>query len=432
MDCTICCETTPKFVQCIFCEFSACTSCTRRYLTDTESDPHCMNCKKQWSRDIIDSSFPKSFVNNELKKHRENVLLDREKSLLPSTQPEVERELHKRKYHTIIENLYECRRKLTNELAMITDQIRDAHHQLYFFGQDERSGDKSHFIRKCPSEGCMGYLSTQWKCGICNLWTCPECHEIKGDQKNSEHTCIESNVETAKLINKETRPCPNCATHIYKIDGCDQMFCTNCQTPFSWRTGQKVISGIIHNPHYYQWIRENNNGQVPRQFGDVQCGGLPSIYKLNDLIRRFTNLNRNHNIMEQFFSIHRTTTHIQHAEIPHYEYNEINNNTNIDLRVKYMLKEIDQNTWKNTLQKREKKNNKNLEISQILQMFLDTSIDIFRIVIDEKEYNNLETHLSTFESLRVYSNSSLDKISKRYSCVVPHIFKEWIVNHIKK
>lgn len=50
-----------------------------------------------------------------------------------------------------------------------------------------------------------------------------------------------------------TRPCPTCFVPIYKISGCDQMFCTECHAKFSWRTG-KVVKGLFHNPHFFEWI----------------------------------------------------------------------------------------------------------------------------------------------------------------------------------
>ena len=39
------------------------------------------------------------------------------------------------------------------------------------------------FIKKCPVGDCEGYLSTSWKCGVCNTKVCPECFVIK----NKEH-----------------------------------------------------------------------------------------------------------------------------------------------------------------------------------------------------------------------------------------------------
>lgn len=55
------------------------------------------------------------------------------------------------------------------------------------------------------------------------------------------------------------------------VRNCDQMFCTSCHTPFSWKTGE-VVKGVIHNPHYYELMQ--NLGRSRRNAGDHPCGGL--------------------------------------------------------------------------------------------------------------------------------------------------------------
>lgn len=219
-DCNICCEKLKKPITCNFCDFVSCTSCVRHYLLDTQSDPHCMSCNKKWTRNFIDENFPKTFINKELKKHREEVLVEREKALLPSTQVLVEQELYKRKQRIEIDNLNKRKRELNDELMRVNRDLRIAYDRLYYGEEESIKKEKAQFIKKCPADGCMGYLSTQYKCGICNIWVCPDCHEIKGDTKDAEHTCDPNSVETAKMIAKDTKPCPNCSTRIYKIDGC--------------------------------------------------------------------------------------------------------------------------------------------------------------------------------------------------------------------
>jgi len=49
-----------------------------------------MQCKKELNRGMMIDKFGKVFINKEYRKHRENVLLDRERGLLPETQPFVE------------------------------------------------------------------------------------------------------------------------------------------------------------------------------------------------------------------------------------------------------------------------------------------------------------------------------------------------------
>ena len=75
-----------------------------------------------------------------------------------------------------------------------------------------------------------------------------------------------------------------CTAAIFKISGCDQMWCTQCHIAFSWKTGQKV-TGVIHNPHFYQWQR--NNGGATQNPNAVHCGGIPGYYIFRNRVRTF-------------------------------------------------------------------------------------------------------------------------------------------------
>ena len=35
--------------------------------------------------------------------------------------------------------------------------------------------ERKKFIMPCPGDNCKGYLSTQYKCEVCKLYTCPDC-----------------------------------------------------------------------------------------------------------------------------------------------------------------------------------------------------------------------------------------------------------------
>ena len=97
-----------KPVECQYCKYSSCLECAKKYILSIVTDPKCMKCNVAWNREFIDSHFTTTFRNNELKKHRENVLLDREKSLLPATveQAQVAKQLKANKQNNIDTNTF--------------------------------------------------------------------------------------------------------------------------------------------------------------------------------------------------------------------------------------------------------------------------------------------------------------------------------------
>jgi hypothetical protein len=278
-ECDICCHTFNKSsrqkVQCGKCQMNFCKKCVRKYLTENTNDAHCMNCNVAWDRKFLQESLNKSYYNKEYKEHRKNLLFDGEKARFIETMPHVEDYKNLNKYKKDLdEKMFEiCKleytlRLLKNEKDKINNEIRRINLGQY----TNEAEEKRKFVKKCPADGCEGFLSTQWKCGVCGVWVCPDCFEIKGYQKDVEHTCDEAAKATAQLIKDETKPCPDCGIRIYKISGCDQMWCTSCHVAFSWNTGRKV-HGVIHNPHFYQYQRDNNmNIANP---GAIACGGVP-------------------------------------------------------------------------------------------------------------------------------------------------------------
>lgn len=76
------------------------------------------------------------------------------------------------------------------------------------------------FVRACPAPGCRGFLSTSWECGICDVSVCSQCYEIKAE--DTIHICNPDILATARLLAKDTKPCPKCGVLIHKLEGCDQ------------------------------------------------------------------------------------------------------------------------------------------------------------------------------------------------------------------
>lgn len=67
---------------------------------------------------------------------------------------------------------------------------------------------------------CNGFLSTAWKCGLCDWYSCSKCFTVKGAEHDTPHECKEDDLKTAELIRSDSKPCPNCGEFINKSSGC--------------------------------------------------------------------------------------------------------------------------------------------------------------------------------------------------------------------
>ncbi len=427
MDCSVCCETinktTRKVITCPYCAYTCCYTCFKTYLLDpSKNGADCMSCHKELSLDFIAELTPTSFHNGIYRVKRATDLLSQERSLLPDTQGLVEdRKLqlfHDKKIGELREEEVYIRQRLRDIAREVNFHRYGWRHAAEFDEnyQAPLQEQRKKFIMACPAENCRGFLSSAWKCGTCDVYVCPECRVVKGARNDEEHKCDEDAVATARLIAAETKNCPQCAIPIYKIDGCDQMWCVECHTPFSWRTGEKV-AGTIHNPHYYQWQRNRNNGEAPRVPGDVPynpCGGMPDVNRVVGI------MGRRKTVFESVYDCHRLVGHIRFTLLPRYPA-EVGVRDNSDLRVQYLLKEISEDKWSKVLKERQKKAEKNRAIHQILDMFMNTMTDLFNNYVAIKDVQIADEA----EALRNYVNRELQKVKRRYANTVPHITPQW-------
>jgi hypothetical protein len=535
-----------------------------------------MGCRKGWSREVIDSILLTTWINSDYKKHRENVLFDRERSRLPAAQIVVERRKKANEREPI-------RLEIMNKIRAMESQINTLRIEYYTecrriemlqrgedpFAETGASSAKEErrvFVMPCPSGGCRGFLSQAYKCGVCDIYACPECREIKGVTREAEHTCNPDTVATVQRLKKECRGCPECGTNIFKIEGCfekdtpillwngetklsqdicvgdilvgddgkqrivenlvsgydnmytvkqnkgesytvnskhtlvlkygyhtiemlvdkymaldysskqlykgykvypdgyivtsdievipkgqgkyygwsvngnkrflhqdftvlrncDQMFCTNCNTPFSWLTGKKITNGAIHNPHYFEYLRAANGGVMPRNPGDIPCiANLPNAWTFErDLRRKFPGIPKD--LYDFLYYALNTITHIQHVEIPHAT-NRAEDSDNTEVNVRYLMNEIDQKTWKQALQQKEKKRIKKDELRMRYEAFVGACVDIYGRVISHTNTINADLQKVTaacldgsiqLQGLRKIFNDGMMQLSKRYKCQV--------------
>jgi len=358
-----------------------------------------MNCRVPWNREFLDLHLSKSWREGPLKEHRAAFLFDRERSMMPATQPAVEIELQKRTYAAEIPEMTAKWMAMKHELDSLELEmkgrqffIRNGHH-LGSGPTPEK--EKRKFVAACPSEACRGFLSTAYKCGTCQKQYCADCREPSAEA----HFCDPALVATIAAIVKDSKPCPNCGTAISKVSGCDQMYCTSCDTAYSYETG-KVATGVIHNPHYFERMKALH-GQIPRQPGDQMCGGWPNFHHLPVAIRS-NDTSRN---------LFRLARHVEAVTLPSYAPPV----DNTDIRVRYLLNELDEEGLKRVLQQRDRRRQKELEIRAPLELFVVTAMEFF---LDAPTLSKLPTFISQIDE---HVNAPLRAIGNRYANTVPQI-----------
>lgn len=414
--CVICADTTlttSRECICPFCDFKCCIGCTKQYILSVPSDPSCMNCHQAWPFNILTSLVPMTWLRNEYKRHRESVLFDRELSMMPSTQPYVLQELQRRDNAKLLAQITQQRNELRAQLRRLDLTYLEIQRQ----GLREIPVERRQFNHKCSRPECRGFLSTSWRCSVCDTTTCSDCGALKEDEN---HECVQSDIQSFTMIKKECRRCPSCAEYIYKIDGCDQMWCTSCKTGFSWRTGR--IERASHNPHYVQYLQQQRGGTQARDPADIPCGGRPTYQEILQGFGQFRGRDSRPASPEltELTQFQRIVHHIDGVTRPTYPV-QIGDDRNRHLRVAYSLNEISRDEFMRQLQVNERNDTKRRDIGLVLTMVVNVIDDLLRQALISKD---LIGTLEQLHSISGYMNSEMEKISKTFSnCVVPVILR---------
>ena len=406
-----CNKSNRKPVECPYCDLKACRECVKYYITSKTDLAHCMGCNKPWDRKFLQNALTKSYFGGTWKNHRKSMLFETEKARFPDTMPKVEKTIKIRKNEEILKQQLILEEEAYRKYIEAKNKCYRTRSKIQSIKNDngESKTEKRQFIKKCPQNDCTGFLSTGWKCAVCDARVCSKCHEFMGyeaDSKNS-HECNPDTVAAIELIKQETKPCPQCSAPIYKISGCDQMWCTSCNIAFSWRTGLKV-NGVIHNPHYYEFMRQNGGNAVQNP-GAVNCGGLPYHNQIRDITRNLdyyysrviknklpvNTANQLPRSCKKYTMVlghfHRCASHFQHVILDPIRRAIQQNRDNEDLRIKFIMKEITEESFKTTLIKRDnvfEKKQAMLHIYELMgNVYTETVISIYNLMIEHLNNN---------------------------------------------
>ena len=501
--CSICADTYTavlrRKITCTFCNKDACTKCIEYYLLSRPEDAHCIHCRVNYSDTILKSICTRTYLQKTYYRHRQEVLIRRERVSLPGLQEDAQRAKRQREYmahqrtlqaelttiksrrtdliiqHTRlysasvqraakgedtkqdkarIEEIYDEIQGLNREIKTKKQEIRQASRLRRWGDRDEdedgdgnedgngngdgngdgeeKKEEKKKFIRRCMKAGCQGFLSTAWKCGLCENYSCGKCFTVKGPAHDTPHECAKDDLATADMIRKDSKPCPSCGEYIEKTVGCSMMFCITCKTPWDWNTGKIVTKGVIHNPHYYEWLKRTGGGEAPRNPADVPCGGFPGVYEL-----RAINRNASSRCAQYFYEFHRICMEIQDQTERQFR-SHLDEGGMRGAHICFLLGDFDEKEWGRRLAQAEKKRKRDAEIQEVfaafrmvavellnrIQHYRDPMCDAFTLLPRDRADAYLEGwHREVLELVKMV-NEGLKAISLSYGCCVPFLSVE--------
>ena len=272
----------------------------------------------------------------------------------------------------------------------------------------EEREEQNQWKWKCPDEQCKGFMDGECQCGVCKQQFCHKCH----GHAEEGHQCDENIRKNILMLKEDSKPCPKCSTVIHKIDGCDQMWCPGCKGAFSWETG--VIEKKIHNPHYYEYLRETQ-GFVPREEHDCEQVTLQQVefqidWMLHDSVRRHPTF------MKVWDTLYNALFLLEESTYKPLEHREDRERL---WRVQYLVGDITEKKWTSEVLRIDKAQRKIQAIRQVLKTYVTACYDIIADKPEEDSHDRMTEKALRHEKLYDVLNPALIHISQRYNCVAP-------------
>ena len=240
------------------CQGNFCKECAQQICKTAEGSPRCPHCS-----DVLDLEFLRScyfgtdFFNKFVFPKSMEAFLKEQKSLLVSTQKYAKWEDDMEHWRKVTRKDYYAKIDALKKAIVMLNKELYSKYPIY-----DPDSEIVKFNFRCPSEGCHGMVGHDGVCGFCSKEFCLECREEKGP----DHVCDPSILENFKFLRDQSKPCPHCGIFTMKSEGCNQMWCRNCNNFWNFSTGRVeeiYHPGQIHNPDYFAYMRETN-APIPR------------------------------------------------------------------------------------------------------------------------------------------------------------------------
>jgi len=420
-----------------------------------------MHCKISWNDAFLRSTFPKTWITKDYRKMREQVLFDVEVSKIPDTQifchayareKELQKELktlelqlktqkmrvlqdaaaYETSTHdvwmdsnnkTLKDKSFELKVKMDYSncemdcLSSKKEVLANLHRDEADIIRGTQTAPTSSYLMNCPAENCKGYITGSWDCGICRGKVCSHCREVFQEK----HVCNKDIVNSVNRVKDESKPCPKCHVPIFKISGCDQMWCTLCKTGFSWNTG--YIERDIHNPHYYQWMRSQGNplpGIGVPVLVDINCNLIISPENHYLVINKIRDRTKKEAEKELLFRLVRLLTHMNQVELGGLSYQRlVPSDPNRIVRLQYMMGDMTKKEFCSFLQRKDKELVQHSEYTNVIHTFVNVTDELVKgYLFKHKNFKDLTEEL---EQIRAFTNQGLETLAIQFVKKPKHI-----------
>lgn len=389
-ECFICITEVSKsqMTKCLGCEFECCTNCFKYHIENSQkTEKNCMNCKIKIPRSTLVKILGKSYIDKMYRTDIKELLFKEEMLLVPRSLPEVEKRKKIKTLNTKITTIQNSFVKMLNDGVFATGTLEYFEERGLMNGRIAFYSQQANLLQgisaqpktikqykyPCENPDCNGFVDSNWVCSICEKETCKRCHTIK----EVDHECKQEDIDTADLIKKDSKSCPKCNISIMKTSGCDQMWCISCHTTFDWKTMQIKTSGVLHNPEYFRYMRENGIA-IPRNPNDNPC-----MDEYQDAYHKLTGINSKYITEEKLLKTMRINSEKSQDKLVH-EYISYNVNS-------YKMKptsSLTKNGEQYAVRKHKEANDYLAKFTIIDALSIDFLKDLFRFY---REINHMES-----------------------------------------
>jgi hypothetical protein len=178
----------------------------------------------------------------------------------------------------------------------------------------------------------------------------------------------------------------------------------------------------VHNPHYYEYLRQSG-AALPREMGDIPCGGIPDYYVFARNLRVNRGLTQKE--IDHMSRIHRSLMDISQVRLPDHPLRRPAND-NRDLDVSYLMGDITKEDWARHLEMKETKFERKKEIGLVLQTLVHVGAEKLTEVVNLLQIGNdgtaqIRQRIQELEQLRDFTNIALRKRGEQMGIVVPQV-----------